>query len=332
MGTEAVDATTHNKFEALRDLAVEKAKQNEERVKALTRTLILCGSKQVGKTTMLNNLLERNLAARPTLALEYSFGRKQNRDGVKDTCNFWELGGGTAFTAVIPQLIYTPLREGRMVSVGIVLDLSKPSQLWLTFDKFIRTINNAMKKYAESNPDHFKYISAKRMEKFVSDHPNHPDKDCIEPTVIRTHLIGAKYDEFQNFDPEKKKVVCRALRTAALIYGSSLHFTSTVENTLIKRGRDVLYYAGFEFNPPSSVSVDHNSPLSIPPGFDSLKDIGAVSGRTFHAVKSELEQYFLSLFPQVEEESLEPEDPSAHVSFREPHLDLILKRKRREVV
>lgn len=246
-------------------MAVEKAQQNEERGKALTRTLILCGSKQVvclvfamswhrndlsldettyelifqGKTTMLNNLLERNLPARPTLALEYSFGRKQNRDGVciacskismrdslcvaermaetlwdalplkgspsfyfdnhfccsrfflfvqvKDTCNFWELGGGTAFTAVIPQLIYTPLKEGRMVSVGIVLDLSKPPQLWLTFDKFIRTINTSMKKYAESNPDHFRHIYSKRMEKFTSEHPNHP----VKFVSLRDTLVNA---------------------------------------------------------------------------------------------------------------------------------------------
>lgn len=63
-----------------------------------------------------------------------------------------------------------------MVSIGIVLDLSKPSQLWLTFDKFIRTINTSMKKYAETNPDHFKQLYAKRMEKFASDHPNHPVK------------------------------------------------------------------------------------------------------------------------------------------------------------
>lgn len=41
------DSSGNKKFEALRDLAVEHAIQNEGKVKALTRTLILCGSKQV---------------------------------------------------------------------------------------------------------------------------------------------------------------------------------------------------------------------------------------------------------------------------------------------
>ncbi|KAJ1526812.1 hypothetical protein ONE63_008382 [Megalurothrips usitatus] len=330
--TDSYDLPSNDKFEALRDLAVDRAKQNEDRIKALTRTLILCGSKQVGKTTMLNSLLDRNLPVRPTLALEYSFGRKLNRDGVKDTCNFWELGGGTTFSAVIPQLIITPLKERRTVSVAIILDLHKPSQIWLTLDKFMKTINTCMKQYAEEYPDQYNAIYAKRMNKFLSAHPDHPDKDCMDVTALKTHIIGGRYDEFQNFDPEKKKIICRTLRSAALIYGSSLHFLSTVEGALIKRGRDVLHYAGFEFNPPGSVCVDHNAPLSIPPGFDSLKDIGAVSGRSFHSVKNELEQYFSSHFPQVEEENLEPEDPSAHVSFKEPHLDFILKRKRREIV
>ncbi|KAK3922061.1 Cytoplasmic dynein 2 light intermediate chain 1 [Frankliniella fusca] len=330
--TEEYDLPSNDKFEALRDLAVVLAKQNEEKVKSLTRTLVLCGSTQVGKTTMLNHLLDRNVPARPTLAIEYSFGRKLNRDGVKDTCNFWELGGGTTFSAVIPQLIYSPLNERRVVSVAFILDLSKPSQLWQTFDKLIKVVSSSLKQYGEENPDHFNSLYAKRMSKFLSDHPNHPDKDCIEISIIRLHIIGAKYDEFQNFDPEKRKVICRTLRTAALIYGSSLHFTSTTENALIKRGKEVLHYAGFEFSPPSTINTDHNAPLSIPPGYDTLKDIGAVSSRSLIAIKTELERYFTSHFPQVEEESSEIEDPSAHASFKEPQLDFILKRKRREII
>ncbi|XP_026275896.1 cytoplasmic dynein 2 light intermediate chain 1 [Frankliniella occidentalis] len=330
--TEEYDLPRNDKFEALRDLAVVRAKQNEEKVKALTRTLILCGSKQVGKTSMLNHLLDRNVPARPTLALEYSFGRKLNRDGVKDTCNFWELGGGTTFSAVIPQLIKTPLKERRVVSVAFILDLTKPAQLWLTFDKLMKAVKSSLKQYAEEKPDHYSLLYSKCSNQFFTDHPDHPDVACIEIPIIRLHIVGAKYDEFQNFDPEKKKVICRTLRTAALIYGSSLHFTSTTENALIKRGKEVLHYAGFEFNPPSSINVDHNGPLSIPPGFDTLKDIGSVSSRSSSAIKTELEQYFTSHFPQVEEENLELEDPSAHASFKEPHLDFILKRKRGEVV
>jgi hypothetical protein len=41
------------------------------------------GSKGVGKTTLIHRFLEREEAAKPTLAMEYTFGRKTNQNLLK---------------------------------------------------------------------------------------------------------------------------------------------------------------------------------------------------------------------------------------------------------
>ena len=38
------------------------------------------------------------------------------------------------------------------------------------------------------------------------------DKDNIDPFPIPLVIVGGKYDLMQDFEPESKKVICRALR------------------------------------------------------------------------------------------------------------------------
>ena len=47
------------------------------------RTLLVVGSKNTGKTTLIHRFLERQEAPKPTLALEYTFGRKNNQNLAK---------------------------------------------------------------------------------------------------------------------------------------------------------------------------------------------------------------------------------------------------------
>ena len=47
------------------------------------RSLVILGSKGVGKTSLIHRFLERDEAAKQTLALEYTFGRKTNQNLVK---------------------------------------------------------------------------------------------------------------------------------------------------------------------------------------------------------------------------------------------------------
>ena len=43
------------------------------------RNLLIVGSKNVGKTTLVHRFVERTETPKPTLALEYTFGRKNNQ-------------------------------------------------------------------------------------------------------------------------------------------------------------------------------------------------------------------------------------------------------------
>ena len=72
------------------DIAI--AQQNEKRQNSSSTklsaqhketTLLFVGSRSVGKTTLIHRFLERQETPKPTLALEYTFGRKTNQNLAK---------------------------------------------------------------------------------------------------------------------------------------------------------------------------------------------------------------------------------------------------------
>ena len=72
------------------DLAISQ--QNEKRQSSSSSTLsdqhkettlLFVGSRNVGKTTLIHRFLERQETPKPTLALEYTFGRKTNQNLAK---------------------------------------------------------------------------------------------------------------------------------------------------------------------------------------------------------------------------------------------------------
>ena len=68
--------------ESIWDMAIEQQKEaslSKMTEKHKVRTLLVVGSKGVGKTTLIQHLLERQESSKPTLALEYTYGRKANQ-------------------------------------------------------------------------------------------------------------------------------------------------------------------------------------------------------------------------------------------------------------
>ena len=67
------------------------AQQNEKRQSSSSKlseqhketTLLFVGNRNVGKTTLIHRFLERQETPKPTLALEYTFGRKTNQNLAK---------------------------------------------------------------------------------------------------------------------------------------------------------------------------------------------------------------------------------------------------------
>ena len=54
----------------------------------------------------------------------------------------------------------------------------------------------------------------------------------LNPLLIPLVIIGGKYDIYQDFDPEKKKIICKTLRFIAHTNGASL-MASTVSMLVI---------------------------------------------------------------------------------------------------
>ncbi|XP_068085310.1 cytoplasmic dynein 2 light intermediate chain 1 [Anabrus simplex] len=293
------------------------------------RTLIIVGSKGVGKTTLIHRFLDRDETAKQTLALEYTFGRKAGRSLVKDVCHIWELGGGSLFTS----LLSAPLAAAdnlRNVTVVLVLDLSLPQQLWFTLESLVHGLLTALRKEANSRVQHF--VEALQSEAWLRVGRDNPDKEFMDPFPVPLVILGGKYDIFQDFDPDKKKVVCRTLRYVAHTLGASLQFYSIKESGLVKKAKDLLSHHGFGTPPVKSISQDHNKPLLIPAGSDSMQQIDGLgvlpSTKGPGAALDRWKHTFTTHFPQeTSERTVMPEDPARDTNFREPIIDALRAHK-----
>uniref|UniRef100_A0A7N5KLZ6 Dynein cytoplasmic 2 light intermediate chain 1 n=1 Tax=Ailuropoda melanoleuca TaxID=9646 RepID=A0A7N5KLZ6_AILME len=66
------------------------------------KSVFFIGSKNGGKTTIILRCLDRDEPPKPTLALEYTYGRRaRGHNRPKDIAHFWELGGGTSLLDLI---------------------------------------------------------------------------------------------------------------------------------------------------------------------------------------------------------------------------------------
>ncbi|XP_056344889.1 cytoplasmic dynein 2 light intermediate chain 1 isoform X3 [Oenanthe melanoleuca] len=211
------------------------------------KSILFMGNKNGGKTTIILRCLEREESPKPTLALEYTFGRRARRPNTpKDVAHFWELGGGTSLV----ELIRIPITSHniRSFAVVLVLDLSKPNELWTTMESLLQVTRNHVKrvltKLERTNPE----VAAEIKEGIWNDlRRDHPDYALVDPFPIPLLIIGSKYDIF--------------------------NFTSKSEALLLK-ARAVINHLAFGYDKSKSVSVDPSKPLFIPAGLDSMSQIG----------------------------------------------------------
>ncbi|NP_001335841.1 cytoplasmic dynein 2 light intermediate chain 1 isoform 5 [Homo sapiens] len=232
------------------------------------------GSKNGGKTTIILRCLDRDEPPKPTLALEYTYGRRaKGHNTPKDIAHFWELGGGTSLL----DLISIPITGDtlRTFSLVLVLDLSKPNDLWPTMENLLQAtkshVDKVIMKLGKTNA---KAVSEMRQKIWNNMPKDHPDHELIDPFPVPLVIIGSKYDVFQDFESEKRKVICKTLRFVAHYYGASLMFTSKSEALLLKI-RGVINQLAFGIDKSKSICVDQNKPLFITAGLDSFGQIGS---------------------------------------------------------
>ena len=145
--------------------------------------MLILGSKNAGKTSMILRFLDRDEPPKPTTALEYTFGRRaKGHNLAKDVGHLWELGGGTWLS----RLVDVPLNPAtiKQTSVILVLDLSSPNQLWFTLDKLLGALKSrieaVVKECQMDNPkirDELRNTMWERLGEEVQ------DKDMLDPAV-----------------------------------------------------------------------------------------------------------------------------------------------------
>lgn len=78
------------------------------------------------------------------------------------------------------------------------------------------------------------YISVRAWEALGE---GHPDKDTLDPIPIPIVIVGTKYDLFQDFEPEQRKVICKTLRFVAHMNGASILFASDKDEGMVNTVR-----------------------------------------------------------------------------------------------
>ncbi|KAG6464730.1 hypothetical protein O3G_MSEX014692 [Manduca sexta] len=134
-----------------------------------SRTIFFVGSKDVGKSTLINAFMNKTEIPKETLLLEYSFGRKSNSKQhiEKNVYHIWEYGGKLE---TLNNILLTLPVKGQFFYC-IFFDLSKLKRLWETVENCVNALNELR------------------------------SKSDVESTCI---MIGGKYDLFKNYEAWKK--------------------------------------------------------------------------------------------------------------------------------
>ncbi|XP_056291861.1 cytoplasmic dynein 2 light intermediate chain 1 isoform X3 [Pseudoliparis swirei] len=299
----------------------EAAGGEEDRGEAVSeRTVFLMGSKAGGKTAILHRCLDRDEPSKPTLALEYTFGRRaRGHSTPKDIAHLWELGGGTSLS----DLVQIPISAVSIssLSVILILDLSKPNALWGTMEKLLQAAQNQFEKVSSQAQQAQKAKHQTPVQPAARVFPkDYPDRELISPFPVPLLIIGSKYDIFQEFDSDKRKVVCKTLRFIAHYYAASLIFTNIKSESLMSKTKSFFSHLAFGMERGKTVSCDSTKPLVIPAGSDSFSQIGSphttdVDITSLHAKNPK------DLWKKVYERVFPPENTSEQRELRDPAKD-----------
>ncbi|XP_043243205.1 cytoplasmic dynein 2 light intermediate chain 1-like [Amphibalanus amphitrite] len=291
-------------------------------------TLLFVGGKQAGKSRLIHKFLDRDEEPKKTLGLEYSYGRKTGKSVLKDVCHIWELGGGTTYT----PLLETPLKAERLpnLSILLVVDLTKPQTMWATLETMIKTLRDVLDSEISSGIGRQMQLQ-ERLKKATEQRvpSDHPDAAHVKPFPVPLVLVGGHYDVFQDWDPEKKKLICRSLRYLAHVNGASLYFFSSQDSALVKKAKDMMNQMAFGGPASGYLAQDYNKPLLVPAGTDSLAGIlGVGADPSYNTAKNT----FTAQYPQDSQGAgALPDDPAKDMSYREPEIDQLRSQKDQEL-
>ncbi|XP_036369091.1 cytoplasmic dynein 2 light intermediate chain 1 isoform X2 [Octopus sinensis] len=276
-------------------------------------TILITGAKECGKSSILPMYLNQEELPKPTVALDYAFAHVgATNKMVKDIGHYWELGGGIWLVQLMEVVIKPETIQS--LTLVIMVDLSKPTEIWVTIKSLLAAakerIQAVVSQMKADKADILEQLKKKARDRFGKDHK---DRDIVEPFLIPLVIIGGKYDIFQFFTIRDKSLGKR------IEYLKNHHL--------------------FGNHYPKLHEVDHNKPLSVYVGHDSLQSIGHLTpgGQDSREMqnKSLVENFefvFTKYFPQ--EKSADPQtaaDPSQEPQFKEHDIDILKRQKDQEL-
>ncbi|KAI6187008.1 Cytoplasmic dynein 2 light intermediate chain 1 [Aphelenchoides besseyi] len=306
----------------------EKSDQKAEKISVVRSEfnrildVIICGSIQSGKSTLINRFLDRTQSTEPTFGLCYKFASR-TRVNSKELANLWELGNA----GLMAQLLQNCFNENNISTLSVVLflDMSKPE----TFESTLRPLIDVICRQIEE-------LKVKVANTGTFTLANNAPDGCFA-IGVPIAIVGSHYDEFQtqftiqlqNFDTEKKRNITKLLRFLAHINGASLMMYSIYQEPLVARGKALLNQFGFDATPTKTAATDIHKPICIPAFSDTLEDIGL-----FGRHKSENRNGFASRCngnllhgPDNQQPTQNADDDLRQ--FAEPQLDIAIEERYR---
>jgi len=256
-------------------LQARRKEEEEEKSKAPPEaTIIFCGPRQSGKSSLIQSYMfkDKDLSGeiKPTTALDYKYTRSSvGMSMEKDLTHFWELGGGRAMSPLLDYAL-TPASVS-FSFVVLSVDLSRPSRIAGNIKFWLDTLRARVVSCTKNaSTQALKAMSAVQTDRLEA---GHPDRSLVDPLPVPCLIVGTKYDQFKNNEPEAMKIVCRALRAVAHHNGCSLLFVSQKHKSLLQTFRSRIHRHIYNRAGSKTVQTNHTKPLSVPAGQDTFDDI-----------------------------------------------------------
>ncbi|ACO67739.1 cytoplasmic dynein 2 light intermediate chain 1 [Micromonas commoda] len=296
--------------------------------------LFVVGSRGCGKTTLVNRLLypDKTEVPKPTEGMEYNYARRASSGagggggGVdrKDVAHVWEIAGSRHFADEVTEQdnVFLGPRHVTTAVVAICVDLAKPHEAMRTAEYWLGRVHARCAKTFEklaARGSRLPEQLVRRSERVFAagggggGAAGGAHEDAHSPLVrhsgVTVLIVATKHDAWRRTDPERMKVLVRALRFLAHANAAGLFFLggfgaadgdSRADRSSLNDADDAdeypgemrsqfnqfraylnhLMFAGADRKFPGRIAarLDHLRPVTCPVGGDRLSSIGVPKG------------------------------------------------------
>ncbi|XP_029041173.2 cytoplasmic dynein 2 light intermediate chain 1 [Osmia bicornis bicornis] len=243
---------------------------------------------------------------------------------MKNIVHIWEIGYSTSSLVSAAMTGLSLTHSPAHTTLLIMLDLSQPESLWITFEEIFSVIHSAMKMSYDD-----KTIQELRQRR-INEQKKALEKE-VDPFPLKLCIIGGKYDQFKGLDTGTRELIGKTLRAIAHTLGAGLYYHSSKDKTLVRQTKDVLSHHGFDTQLSNSRCTDFEKPLAIPAGTDCFSSIDLQFPPTRPAaILDAIKNVYIARIPQQSKNNDILKDPSNDSNFNEPIIDR-LRAQREEV-